>query len=66
MESLKLYIKESYNELVNKVTWPSLSSLQQTTVVVIVASIIFSLIIFVMDGAAKLILNDLIYENFSS
>jgi preprotein translocase SecE subunit len=66
MESLQLYVKESYNELVNKVTWPSLSSLQQTTVVVIVASIIFSLIIFVMDGAAKLILNDLIYENFSS
>lgn len=64
MESLKLYIKESYNELVNKVTWPSLPMLQQTTVVVIVASIIFSLIIFVMDGASKLVLNDLIYKTF--
>ena len=64
MESLKLYVKESYNELVNKVTWPSLPALQQTTVVVIVASIIFSLVIFVMDGASKLILNDLIYEKF--
>ena len=66
MESLKLYIKESYNELVNKVTWPSLPMLQQTTVVVIVASIIFSLIIFVMDGASKLVLNDLIYKTFGA
>jgi preprotein translocase subunit SecE len=49
MEKLTLYIKESYNELINKVTWPSMSSLQSTTVVVLVASVILSLIIFLMD-----------------
>lgn len=62
MESLKLYVRESYNELVNKVTWPNLPTLQQTTVVVIVGSIIFSLIIFVMDGVWKNFLNELIYK----
>lgn len=65
MESLKLYVKESYYELINKVTWPSLAMLQQTTVVVIVASIIFSVIIFLMDGASKLFINDLIYDTFA-
>ena len=53
MDRLKLYIKESYNELVNKVTWPSLASLQQTTVVVIVGSIILTGIVAVMDGVWK-------------
>ncbi|MEZ5056961.1 MAG: preprotein translocase subunit SecE [Saprospiraceae bacterium] len=53
MEKIKLYILESYNELINKVTWPSFSSLQSTTVVVIVASVMLSLIIFVMDGIAN-------------
>ncbi|MEZ4980432.1 MAG: preprotein translocase subunit SecE [Saprospiraceae bacterium] len=48
-----MYILESYNELINKVTWPSFSSLQSTTVVVIVASVMLSLIIFVMDGIAN-------------
>ncbi|MCB0663974.1 MAG: preprotein translocase subunit SecE [Saprospiraceae bacterium] len=53
MEKIKLYILESYNELINKVTWPSFSSLQSTTVVVIVASVIISLVIFLMDGVAN-------------
>ncbi len=60
MESIRLYIKESYNELINKVTWPTLPNLQNTTVVVVVASIILSLIIFVMDLVSKRLL-DLIY-----
>ncbi len=40
---------ESYNELMHKVTWPTWENLQSSTVLVIIASIIFSLIIFVMD-----------------
>jgi len=49
MERLKLYFKESYNELVHKVTWPTWSNLQQSTIVVLVASIILALIIALMD-----------------
>jgi preprotein translocase subunit SecE len=49
MEKIKLYVLESYNELVNKVTWPSWASLQSNTVITIVASLILALIIFVMD-----------------
>ena len=43
------YIKESYNELVNKVTWPTFPQLQSSTVVVIVASAIFAIVVLAMD-----------------
>ena len=43
------YIKDSYKELVEKVSWPSFSSLQNSTAVVMVASLIFSLVVLVMD-----------------
>ena len=59
MDRLKLYIKESYNELVNKVTWPSMASLQQTTVVVIVGSIILTAVVAIMDGAWKTIITQI-------
>ena len=45
------YIKESYNELVNKVTWPSLEQLIGSTKVVLVASVIFALVVLAMDQA---------------
>ena len=42
-------IKESYNELVNKVSWPTKSELANSTIVVMVASIIASLVIWIID-----------------
>lgn len=62
MESMKLYIQESYNELLNKVTWPTWTSLNQTTIVVIVASVILSLIILLLDLVSKGILNGVLYD----
>ncbi len=43
------YFKESYNELVNKVAWPSLSQLQSSAIVVMVATVIFSVVVLAMD-----------------
>ena len=43
------YVKESYNELVNKVAWPSFPQLQNSTVVVMVASAIFAIVVLLMD-----------------
>jgi len=62
MEQVLDYIKESYNELVNKVTWPSWSSLLSNTRLVLVASMIIALIIFLMDAVSSFILTDTIYE----
>ncbi|WP_071134911.1 preprotein translocase subunit SecE [Millionella massiliensis] len=43
------YVKEAYNELIHKVTWPSWSSLQGSAIVVMVASLILALVILAMD-----------------
>lgn len=56
MESLVLYIKESYNELVHKVSWPTWPNLLQSTVVVLVASAIIALTILVFDLISKNVL----------
>ena len=49
------YFKNSYSELVNKVTWPSFEQLIGSVKVVMVASVIFALIVLAMD---------LVFENF--
>ena len=43
------YFKEAYNELVNKVTWPTFQQLQSSTVVVMVVSVIFAVVVLAMD-----------------
>ncbi len=43
------YIKESYLELVQKVSWPSREELTNSAVVVLIASIIIALIVWLMD-----------------
>jgi preprotein translocase subunit SecE len=43
------YIKESYSELVHKVSWPSRAELFNSAIVVLIASIIIALIVWVMD-----------------
>lgn len=60
MDGLILYIKESYNELINKVTWPSWSDLISNSTIVIIASIIITLLVFIMDIASSNFL-DVIY-----
>jgi preprotein translocase subunit SecE len=50
------YIKESYDELMHKVSWPTWSELQNSAVVVSVASLIIALVVFVMDKSFEIIL----------
>jgi preprotein translocase subunit SecE len=44
---------------VNKVTWPTWSNLQSSTIVVLIASVILALIIFVMDIISKTVLDQI-------
>jgi preprotein translocase subunit SecE len=46
---LKSYFKEAFNELFHKVSWPSWAELQDSTIVVMIASAIIALLVFVMD-----------------
>ena len=49
MNKVTNYFKESYKELMEKVTWPSWSELQQSTVIVLVATILITILVGVMD-----------------
>ncbi|MCB0381399.1 MAG: preprotein translocase subunit SecE [Flavobacteriales bacterium] len=49
MAKIGTYIKESTDELLNKVSWPTWPELQSSAVIVLVASVIFALIIYLMD-----------------
>ena len=42
-------VKESYDELVHKVSWPTRKELSQSSVLVLIASIILALIVWLMD-----------------
>jgi len=46
---LKKFIIESVDELKNKVSWPKFSELQSSSVLVLVASLIFAVIIGAID-----------------
>ena len=49
MSKIGTYCKESYDELVHKVSWPTWKELQSSTVVVTVAALILAVVIFLMD-----------------
>ncbi len=51
MNKLITFIKESKEEMINKVSWPKYVDLQSSSVLVLVASLIFALIIGVIDLA---------------
>jgi preprotein translocase subunit SecE len=49
MSKVKAYITDCYTELMTKVSWPTWSELQSSAIVVLVAALIISLIVFAMD-----------------
>jgi preprotein translocase subunit SecE len=49
MLKLKLYLQEVYDEMSDKVTWPSWNELQSSAIVVSIASVIIALIVYSMD-----------------
>ena len=64
MVKLKAFIKDSYWEMKNKVTWPTYKELQESSILVLIASLIFALIIGGMDLIFKGVLKDWFYQTF--
>ena len=52
MNKIAIYFKESYKELTEKVTWPNWDQLQQSTMIVLVATLVITAIVSLMDFAA--------------
>ncbi|AYD46754.1 MAG TPA: preprotein translocase subunit SecE [Arachidicoccus soli] len=63
MSKVSSYLKESYDELMHKVTWPTWSELQQSTAIVLVATVIITAIVWLMDSASSSVLK-FIYSLF--
>lgn len=57
MQKLIEFFKESYDEMIHKVTWSKYSELQSSSLLVLVASLIFALLIGLID---------LVFENSMS
>ncbi len=56
---IKGYLKEAYTELVKKVTWPSWSELQNSAIVVMIASFIIALVVYLMDISFSFIMEQI-------
>ncbi len=56
MKKIVAYLKDAYNELVYKVSWPSKEELSGSTVIVLIASLIIALIVFGMDSLFEWVL----------
>jgi preprotein translocase subunit SecE len=63
MNKIANYFRESYQELLEKVTWPSWNNLQQSTMIVLVATILITALVSLMDFASNQLLK-LIYSLF--
>jgi len=55
----RTFLEESWGEL-QKVTWPDRDQLQNATLVVIAFTIAISLVIWLMDGVVRFILNQIL------
>jgi preprotein translocase subunit SecE len=53
MNKLTQFVKESYEELKTNVSWPSRLELQNSAVLVLVASLVFAVVIGLVDLAFK-------------
>lgn len=49
MSKIGTYVKESYKELTTKVTWPTWDKLSSSSILVMVASLILAVIIWIID-----------------
>lgn len=54
------YLKDCYNELVHKTSWPTRQELTSSSVVVLVASVIIAIAVWIMDLSFEKIMH-LIY-----
>jgi len=63
MNKVSTYFRDSYKELLEKVTWPNSTQLQQSTMIVLAATVLITGIVWVMDFVAAGGLN-FIYKMF--
>ncbi|MEN9949715.1 MAG: preprotein translocase subunit SecE [Bacteroidota bacterium] len=56
MNKIQTYFRDSYRELMEKVTWPNWQQLQQSTMIVLVATLVITAIVWVLDLGSSSVL----------
>ncbi|KAA2241639.1 preprotein translocase subunit SecE [Chitinophaga agrisoli] len=56
MNKIRTYFQESYHELVHKVSWPTWQELQSSTMIVLIATVIITLVVWGMDALSNVVL----------
>jgi preprotein translocase subunit SecE len=56
------YYKACYDELAHKTTWPTYKELTQSAVVVLTASLVIAVVVWLMDVAFKAVMSS-VYPN---
>jgi preprotein translocase subunit SecE len=64
MAKVSEYIKESYIELTEKVTWPTWGELWNSSILVLIAALIIAFIIAIMDQSINFVLSQF-YTNLT-
>lgn len=54
MDKITTYFQEAYDELVNKVTWPTWAELQESAVIVLVTAVLISLGVWFIDFTLRM------------
>ena len=49
MNKISNYFSDSFKELTEKVTWPNWDQLQQSTMIVLIATLLITAMVWVMD-----------------
>ena len=63
MNKIGAYVRDSYYELIHKTTWPTWNELQQSTMIVLIATIIITAIVWVMDSISQSVM-EFVYALF--
>jgi preprotein translocase subunit SecE len=53
MSKIVNYFEQAFDELIHKVTWPTWSALQQSTLITLAGIIILTLLMLLMDSASQ-------------
>ena len=54
---LLAYFREVYDELIHKVSWPTWKELQPSAMIVMIASLLIAVVIFLMDFSFEHVMN---------
>ena len=59
MNKISIYVRDSYKELMEKVSWPTWQQLQQSTMIVLAATLVITFIVLAMDFVAGNVLKQI-------